>query len=318
MQAARKPVVVVGSINIDLVANTERIPVAGETVLGQDFKIHHGGKGANQAVAVARLGYPVHMIGRVGDDAFGSQLRTGLESAGVNTASVITTPGSSGVAVIVVSNSGENSIVVVPGANALVTPGDLDANIEILRSAGLILAQLEIPIETVSYLASICSQEGVQLMLDPAPAKELPRELFRHVTWFTPNETEAAFFIGKPASTAKTEDLAATANSLLQKGVQGVVLKLGSHGAYIASADGLAGAIQPFPVHAVDTTAAGDCFNGAFAVGLLMGKKPAESARFASAAAAISVTRPGAQPSMPTMAEVEQMLANEKGSAGGI
>jgi ribokinase len=312
MQAAKKPIVVVGSINIDLVANTERIPVAGETVLGQDFQIHHGGKGANQAVAAARLGYPVRMIGRVGDDAFGSQLRAGLETAGVETASVATTAGSSGVAVIVVSASGENSIVVVPGANAQVTPADLDANIEILRSAGLVLTQLEIPIETVLHLASICSREGVPLMLDPAPAKELPADLFQHVAWFTPNETEAAFFIGNAAA-VEAEDTAKNASSLLHKGLQGVVLKLGAHGAYIASADGFAQSIQPFPVQAVDTTAAGDCFNGAFAVGLLLGKNPTQSARFAAAAAAISVTRPGAQSSMPTMAEVEQKLAGEKG-----
>jgi ribokinase len=319
MQAAKKPIVVVGSINIDLVANTKRIPVAGETVTGQDFQIHPGGKGANQAVAAARLGYPVRMIGRVGDDAFGSQLRTGLETAGVETASVITTPGCSGVAVIVVAESGENSIVVVPGANAQVTPDDIDANIDIIRSAGMVLAQLEIPIETILHLASICSQEGVPLMLDPAPARELPNELFQHVTWFTPNETEAAFYIGNPAGAAnadaKAEALGEIAGSLLLKGIQGVVLKLGSHGAYLASPKGLAERIQPFPVHAVDTTAAGDCFNGAFAVGLLLGKDPAQSARFAAAAAAISVTRPGAQPSMPVLAEVEQMLAGEKGSA---
>jgi ribokinase len=257
------------------------------------------------------------MIGRVGDDAFGSQLRAGLETAGVETASVTTTPGSSGVAVIVVAESGENSIVVVPGANARVTPEDIDANINIIRSAGMVLTQLEIPIETILHLASICSQEGVPLMLDPAPARELPTGLFQHVTWFTPNETEAAFYIGNGAANAaaKAEALAEIAGRLLLKGVQGVVLKLGSHGAYLASPKGLAERIQPFPVHAVDTTAAGDCFNGAFAVGLLLGKDPAQSARFAAAAAAISVTRPGAQPSMPVMAEVEQMLAGKKGSA---
>jgi len=309
---AKKPIIVVGSINIDLVANTERIPGAGETVTGQDFQIHHGGKGANQAVAAARLGYPVQMIGRVGDDAFGSQLRTGLETAGVDTASVATTPGSSGVAVIVVSGSGENSIVVIPGANAHVTPADLDANIEILRSAGLVLTQLEIPLETVLHLASICAREGVPLILDPAPARELPQDLFRHVAWFTPNETEAAFFAGNTAGTTSARDQAPIAKILLEKGVQGVILKLGSQGAYIASADGLAQSIQSFPVHAVDTTAAGDCFNGTFAVGLLLGKSPVESARFASAASAISVTRPGAQPSMPEMAEVGQLLSSGK------
>ena len=298
MEGARKPIVVVGSINMDLVANTPRIPLAGETILGQDFQTHHGGKGANQAVAVGRLGYPVSMIGRVGDDAFGVELRAGLESADVDTAGVATSPGASGVAVIVVAESGENSIVVIPGANAHVTPADLDANIDSIRSAGMVLAQLEIPLETVAHLASICARENVALMLDPAPAAKLPAELFKNVTWFTPNETEAAFFVGEE------KDAAAMARNLIGKGVQGVVLKLGSRGAYIASPNGASASIQPFPVRAVDTTAAGDCFNGAFAVGLLMGKGQVESARFAAAAAAISVTRAGAQSSMPSLDEV--------------
>ena len=287
MLAGGKPIVVVGSINIDLVANTDRIPVEGETVLGRDFHIHPGGKGANQAVAVARLGYPVRMIGRLGDDAFAAQLRTGLVGA--------------------------NSIVVVPGANALLTPQDLEANLEIIRSAGIVLTQLETPMETVRHLATLCSREGVPLMLDPAPAKELPPDLFAKVAWFTPNETEAAFFLdsGPGASDAST------AASLLSKGIQGVVLKLGSRGAYLAShahpasKTGPAVSIPPFPVNAIDTTAAGDCFNGAFATALSLGHDPAESARFAAAASAISVTRAGAQPSMPSMAEVEQLLGRK-------
>lgn len=303
MNSVPKPIVVVGSINVDLVANTARIPHAGETVLGHAFKIHPGGKGANQAVAAARLGHPVSMIGRVGDDAFGAQLRAGLESSGVDTTGVATSSGSSGVASIVVSDSGENSIVVVPGANAEVSSLDLDTNIEIIRSAGIVLAQLEIPIATILHLAEICSREGVPLMLDPAPATELPQALLEQVTWFTPNETEAAFFIGEGVAEAP-----AMARTLMDQGIQGVVLKLGPRGAYLASTAGGAESIQPFPVHAVDTTAAGDCFNGAFAVALLMGEYPVQSARFAAAAAAISVTRPGAQPSMPTMDEVEGLM----------
>ena len=313
MLAGGKPIVVVGSINIDLVANTDRIPVEGETVLGRDFHIHPGGKGANQAVAVARLGYPVRMIGRLGDDAFAAQLRTGLVGAGVDAAGVATSSGSSGVAVIVVAQTGQNSIVVVPGANAVLTPQDLEANLEIIRSAGIVLTQLETPMETVRHLATLCSREGVPLMLDPAPAKELPPDLFAKVAWFTPNETEAAFFLdsGPGASDAST------AASLLSKGIQGVVLKLGSRGAYLAShahpasKTGPAVSIPPFPVNAIDTTAAGDCFNGAFATALSLGHDPAESARFAAAASAISVTRAGAQPSMPSMAEVEQLLGRK-------
>ena len=306
MEGARKPIVVVGSINMDLVANTPRIPLAGETILGRDFQTHHGGKGANQAVAVGRLGYPVSMIGRVGDDAFGTELRAGLESAGVDTTGVATSSGASGVAVIVVAESGENSIVVIPGANAHVTPADLDANIEMIRSAGMVLAQLEIPLETVLHLARICARENVPLILDPAPAAKLPAELLKNVTWFTPNETEAAFFIGDPSNS--TKESPEIAKSLMNKGIRGVVLKLGARGAYLASPDGAMASIQPFRVRAVDTTAAGDCFNGAFAVGLLMGKDHAESARFAAAAAAISVTRVGAQSSMPALNEVLDML----------
>ncbi|HEY9126378.1 MAG TPA: ribokinase [Acidobacteriaceae bacterium] len=304
MSIAQKPIVVVGSINIDLVANADRIPAAGETLTGSDFQIHHGGKGANQAVAAARLGYPVQMIGRVGDDAFGSQLRDGLSQAGVDANAVAVSKGSSGVAVIIVAASGENSIVVIPGANAQVTPEDLDANIEIIRSAGIVLAQLEIPLDTVLHLSALCEREGVPLMLDPAPARPLPPELLRRVAWFTPNETEAAAF----AHSHPGEENEKTAQSLREQGIAGVVLKLGARGAYLAASSGERHVIAPFPVKAVDTTAAGDCFNGAFAVALLSGSTPQESARFAAAAAAISVTRPGAQPSMPTMAEVRALL----------
>jgi ribokinase len=303
MPAERKPIVVVGSINIDLVANTERIPVEGETTTGQDFHIYPGGKGANQAVAGAKLGYPVRMIGRLGDDAFAHQLRAGLENAGVDAAGVLTSPGTSGVAVILVARTGQNSIVVTPGANALVTPADLDASVAVIRSAGIVLTQLEIPIATVLHLAKICAREAVPLMLDPDPAQALPAELLSQLSWFTPNQTEAAFFLGE-----SDDDPPASARLLKSRGIKGVVLKLGSRGAYLSPADGHAEFVKPFAVKAIDTTAAGDCFNGAFATGLCLGKNPVESARFAAAAAAISVTRAGAQPSMPTMHEVERML----------
>jgi ribokinase len=312
MHTGKAPVVVVGSINIDLVANTDRIPVEGETVLGSDFQIHPGGKGANQAVAVARLGYPVSMIGRIGDDTFGVQLRAHLESAGVDVTCVKTTPGTSGVAVIIVGQKGENCIVITPGANALLTPHDLDAHIDIIRSAGVVLTQLEIPIETVEHLAKICTKEKVPLILDPAPAKEIPQSLFSDVEWFTPNETEAAFFAGIRNGAREASDPAVVAETLKERGVRGVVLKLGARGAFIASPDGTVKLLPPFPVNAVDTTAAGDAFNGAFATALLMEMNPVESARFAAAAAAISVTRPGAQPSMPTMDDVKQLLEQSR------
>ena len=305
MSTDKRAVVVVGSINMDLVASTERIPTAGETVIGLSFKTYPGGKGANQAVAVARLGYPVKMIGRLGDDAFGVELREGLRNEGVDVSGIATSRGASGVALIVVSNAGENCIVVTPGANAMLTPQDLDDNLETLKEAGVVLTQLEIPLETVEHLARICAREGVSLILDPAPARALSADLLGSVDWFTPNETEAEFFLGKDAKLLKSEQVAET---LMSKGVRGVALKLGSRGAYVRSEDEPGRLLSPFEVNSVDTTAAGDAFNGAFATGLMMGKGPVESARFASAGAALSVTKSGAQPSMATLAEVEAML----------
>jgi ribokinase len=257
------------------------------------------------------------MIGRVGDDAFGSQLRDGLRDAGVDVSTVRVSKGSSGVAVIVVSRSGENSIVVTPGANALLTPQDLDENLQSIREAGLVLAQLEIPRETVEHLTRLCVHEGVPLMLDPAPAMDLTPDILRHITWFTPNETEAAFYLTKDVNTTNSPDPGRMAELLRERGPRGVVLKMGAQGAFIASPDGDGELVPSFPVTAVDTTGAGDCFNGAFATGLMLGKTPRQSAVFASAAAAISVTRVGAQSSMPTMSEVEHFLASSSGKRSG-
>ena len=300
--SGKKPIVVVGSINQDLVAVAERIPAIGETIIGTDFQIHPGGKGANQAVAVARLGYPVHLIGRLGDDAFGDQLRTHLSSAKVDLSAVAVSHGTSGVAVIEVSARGENSIIVTQGANAKVTPSDIDQNLDLIRKAGFVLTQLETPLATVEHLISICAREDVPLILDPAPARELPQSVFSKVEWFTPNETEAAFYAaGQTKLHMPSSEIAET---LLRRGCQGVVLKMGSRGVCLASPKCPAQVQPAFQVNAIDTTAAGDSFNGAFAVALMLGKSPHESAAFAAAAAAVSVTRAGAQPSMPTMPEV--------------
>jgi ribokinase len=305
----QKPIVVVGSINTDLVSVTERIPVVGETVLGTSFQIHPGGKGANQAVAVARLGWPVRMIGRLGSDSFGREARAHLENAGVDTALVSTSEGPSGVATICVSSKGENCIVVTPGANSLVTPADLDAHVQVIRNAGVVLAQLEIPIETVEYLAEICSREQVHLILDPAPAADLPESVFKNLAWLTPNQTEADHYARDCGRVAEGGSNAII-QRLLQLGIQGLALKLGAQGAIVSDSSGNISTVPAFEVIAVDTTAAGDAFNGGFAVGLMKGLNPAESARFASAVAAISVTQPGAQPSMPTITEVEQFIAD--------
>jgi ribokinase len=309
--SAQKPIIVVGSINTDLVAVTKRIPAVGETVIGSDFQIHSGGKGANQAVAVARLGYPVRLIGRLGNDAFGAELRTNLEKAGVEITGVSTSDGTSGVAVIVVSEHGENSIVLAPGANSKVTPEDLDANISILRSAGMVLAQLEIPLETIEYLARICAKENVPLILDPAPAMDLPPGIFKDIAWFTPNQTEAAFYLGNKYAESSPPSPAETAQMFLSNGCRGVALKMGAHGTYLGSQDGIGGLVPAFSVNAIDTTAAGDAFNAGFATALMLGKSPLDSATFAAAVAAISVTRIGAQPSMPSMAEVKEFMENE-------
>jgi len=300
----RKPILVVGSINMDLVARAERIPVIGETVQGTEFQTHPGGKGANQAVAVSRLGYPVSMIGKLGTDAFGAELREHLRKSGIDVSAIGTSEISSGVAVILVSPTGDNVIVVTPGANATLLPTDIDASLDRIRAAGMVLTQLEIPVETVEHLANVCARERIPLMLDPAPAQDLPDTITHHTQWFTPNETEAAFF----SACDRSDSPEKIARMLLAKGPQAVALKLGSRGVYLADRKGLNRQIDAFTVRAVDTTAAGDAFNGAFATALMLGNDPAESARFATAAAAVSVTRPGAQPSMPTMAEVQQML----------
>jgi ribokinase len=305
MKRSQKPIVVVGSINMDLVSKARRIPISGETVLATEFKTHLGGKGANQAVAISRLGYPVRMIGKIGSDSFGEKLRSGLQQAGVDTSAVASVEDSSGVAMIVVSPEGDNIIIVTPAANSALRPPDLDAHIEMIRGAQLVLAQLETPLDTIEYLAELCQREGVALMLDPAPSHALSPTMLSRITWFTPNESEAAFY----ADGNGRESLQETGERLLQQGVRGVVLKLGASGVYLRSQEGLDLQIPAFPVKAVDSTAAGDAFNGAFAVGLARGQSPQESARFAVAAAAVSVTRAGAQPSMPTIDEVDAILA---------
>ncbi|MFZ1937523.1 MAG: ribokinase [Terracidiphilus sp.] len=303
MSDTRKPIVVVGSITMDLVTRTPRIPAIGQTLIGTGFETTPGGKGANQAVAAARLGYPVAMVAKVGDDAYGPALLQNLKRAGVETAGMTQVSGSSGLAPMFVADDGLNAIVVVPGANGKMDRAAVDGHAEQIRSAGMVLCQLEIPMDTLSYTLEFCAKANVPVMLDPAPAAALPESAFGQVAWFTPNETEAAFYVGDGMS---TED---SARKLLDKGLRGVVLKRGGDGAYVAVQGGEAKWVKPFKVNAIDTVAAGDCFNGAFAVALLEGKDPWAAARFANAAAAICVTRKGAQQSMPMRAEVDKFLA---------
>ena len=302
MDNNRKPIVVVGSLNMDLIAQVNEIPVQGQTVIGTDFVTGPGGKGANQAVAAGMLDYPTEMVGAVGEDAFGQAMVDNLNHSGVGTKAVARVSGSSGVAPIFVNARGENSIVVVPGANGKVNRDAVDAQAALIRSAGMVLCQLELPIDTVAHTLALCKEAGVPVMLDPAPAAALPDSVWTQLAWITPNETEAAFYIGN------TADVEHATKWFFDMGVTGVVLKRGGDGAYIAQAGGKAEWVRPFKVDAIDTVGAGDCFNGAFAVALLEGLDPWAAARFANAAAAISVTRRGSQSSMPNREEVEAFL----------
>ena len=306
----QKPIVVVGSINLDLVVAADHIPQPGETITGNSFHTFFGGKGANQAVAVAKLGHPVFMVGNVGNDGFGQQLRQALKDAGVDTGCVSTVQGSSGVALITVAAGGGNNIVIVPGANAMLTPSSLEKANSVLLEAGFILTQLEIPLATVEYLATFAEQNRIPLMLDPAPARELPAWLFKKVTWLTPNETESEALLNN-AINGNDEASTHGADQLLALGPQNVLLKLGSRGCLVAQRNQAKQFVPAFKVNPIDTTAAGDAFNGAFAIGLLRGDSAVESAQFACAVAAISVTRLGAQPSMPTVKEVEVFLRRQ-------
>lgn len=305
MSNPRKPIVIVGSISMDMVACTPRIPGLGETVIGTSFSTTPGGKGANQAVAAARLGYPVQMVGKVGEDAYGDPLLDGLSQAGVDVRTMGRFHGSSGLAHIFVAQNGQNSIVIIQGANADVTPAFIDQHAEVIRSAGLVLCQLELPLATTLHTIDLCSASAVPIMLDPAPAAPLPDDVFPRIAWFTPNESEAALYDGGGEG---PEDVA---RQLLARGVGGVALKRGAEGAYIATAEKAAW-VPAFQVDAIDTVAAGDCFNGAFAVGLMEGMDPWAAARFANAAAAISVTRRGAQASLPTREEVDAFLQKDR------
>jgi ribokinase len=304
-----RSIVVVGSVNLDLVCTGKRIPAPGETVTGDRFQTFHGGKGANQAVAVGRLGYPVRMIAKVGEDEFGSRLRQGLRVAGVNVRAVGTAKGTaSGVALITVDGRGQNSITVIPGANAKLLPRDLEKSLPQLRSAGMILTQLEIPMETVEYLCAVAQRFQVPLMLDPAPARAVPAKMLRQVTYLTPNETEICALCGISAGDWKLAAVAEFAQSLQARGAANVLVKLGSHGVYLAGGDGQRQRIPPWKVRVVDSTAAGDAFNGGFAVARMRGMELEEAVRFGAAVGALSVTRAGAQPAMPTTQEVRSFL----------
>lgn len=304
-----KSIVVVGSVNLDLVSTGKRIPAPGETVTGDQFQTFHGGKGANQSVAIGRLGYPVSMVAKVGDDEFGSRLRQGLQDAAVDVAAVGNARNTaSGVAMISVDARGQNSITVIPGANGKLLPRDLDKALPTLRSAGMILTQLEIPMETVEHLSQIAERFHIPLMLDPAPARSIPAAVLRRVCYLTPNETEACTLCGTPAGDLNPRNAGEYAEKLLHTGAANVIIKMGARGAFVAAADGTRTMVPTFKVPVVDSTAAGDAFNGGLAVALMRGMVVVEAVRFAAAVGAVSVTRAGAQPAMPSAREVNRLL----------
>lgn len=301
-------IVVVGSVNADMVVKSERIPVPGETVTGGRFVMAAGGKGANQAVAAARAGGWVAFVARVGNDLFGRQALDGFRREGIALGHVTRDRGAaSGIALIFVERAGENSIGVAPGANGRLSPSDVQRAAPAIRAAGMVLVQLEIPLATVQAAVSIAARQGVPVILNPAPARKLPVGLLRQISVLTPNETEAETLTGISVNSGAAA--ARAARRLLAMGVGSVVMTLGARGALVANGEGVR-LVPGFKARPVDTTAAGDVFNGALAVALTEGRPLLESVRFANAAAAISVTRAGAQPSAPFRREIERLMGS--------
>jgi len=297
---------VLGSLNMDMVTRVERFPLPGETIIGQSFTIFPGGKGANQAVALGRLGCTVEMVGAIGDDMLGTQYRKVLEDAGARCGGVITSAGTAtGTASIEVNSTGENHIIVVAAANGSVTPAFVRDRRSYIEAADILLMQLEIPLESVLEAAKIASVKKRTIILDPAPAVPLSDELYRHISIITPNETEAALLTGEDTSTEA--GLLRAGRVLLDHGVQTVIIKAGKQGAFLVARSG-AELVPGFKVKTVDTVAAGDSFNAGLACALGNGKSLKDAIRFANAVAALSTTREGAQSAMPSYAEAMGLL----------
>jgi ribokinase len=302
-----KPIVVLGIFVADTSYRAARQPRLGETVLGQQFALGPGGKGSNQAVAAGRLGAEVSLITRLGRDAFAEIARQTWRGAGV-TPAVIETPESytGSACIFIEAATGNNAIIVCPGAASLIAPADVEAQAGIIRRAGIFVTQLEQPIEAALRGLQIARQAGVTTILNPAPAAELPAEIYPLCDYVTPNESEAAALTG--LAVTSVDEACRAGDRLLERGVGTVVITLGDKGALLHSADHSehVPAISAGPV--VETTGAGDAFNGGFAVALSRGMAPLDAVRFANAVAGISVTRPGTAPSMPTLNEVEALL----------
>ena len=299
----RKKILVVGSSNTDMVIKTDHLPRAGETVLGGAFFMNPGGKGANQAVAIARLGGQIAFICKTGSDVFGHQSYQLFEEEGIDISFVFSdTERPSGVALITVDENGENCIVVASGANAYLTPNDIATAEGAIDDADFVLMQLEIPIETVEFVAKRTVGKNKKVILNPAPARTLSKELLQNLYVITPNETEAELISGMKITDEASAHKAA--ERIAELGVDNVVITLGSKGAFVYG-EGVSEMVQAFKVKAQDTTAAGDIFNGALAVALAENRSMLDAVRFACKAAAISVTRTGAQSSAPYRNEVD-------------
>lgn len=299
----RNKILVVGSTNTDMVIKTDHLPRPGETVLGGTFFMNPGGKGANQAVAIARLGGWVSFICKTGNDVFGHQSQQLFEEEGIDTSYLFSdSKNPSGVALITVDEHAENCIVVASGANANLMPADLAKAEEAIEQADYILMQLEVPLETVEFVAEMARKKNKKVILNPAPAQQLSSSLLRNLYMITPNETEAEMISGIKIT---DEDSAyKAAKAIFEMGVKCIIITLGSKGAFIYS-DSVTQMVPAFKVKAVDTTAAGDVFNGALTVALAENKTLEDSVRFACKASAISVTRTGAQSSVPYRHEVD-------------
>ena len=309
MNVPRPPtIVVLGGINMDLIGTALRLPTLGETVLGDGFYTAPGGKGANQAVAVARMGASARMVGRVGSDVFGAELLDNLRACGVDVNNVMEdVDAASGVAMILLNESRQNHIVVISGANMRCDDTQVDAVASALEGADALMLQCEIPAAISLQAARIAKEMGVRVVWDPSPVENFPPEAYAVVDVLTPNQTEAAQLTGIDVTDAASAEAAARA--LIERGVGAVVVKMGEAGAFYLS-DGKSGYVPSYAVQAVDTVAAGDAFGAAMTCALAEGKPMGEAATYAAAAGALAVTKPGAQEAMPSRAEVELLLSS--------
>ena len=303
-------ILVVGSINVDIVALVEHLPTPGETVTGGTLLINHGGKGANQAVAARRLGAEVRFIGCVGDDVFGTQLRQSMAAEGIGVDGLATVSGiNSGTALLVVDAAGRNQIAVASGANMRLTVDWIGRFAEAIAWAQMVICQLEVPLDTVLWTLHTARQHGAVTILNPAPAQPLLPEIWPLVDYLTPNEIEAAHLSG--LSLAGLGEASPVTQALLARGPRVVILTLGEHGAFLGTPDRMVH-VPAFPIMPVDTTAAGDAFNGALAVALSEGSPLELAVRFANAAAGLACTQPGAQNALPVRTQVEALLAAQQ------